>query len=92
MITLYILSGLATYLGIGYQCAVKGLDYSAYHNTSKKSAVKNARKALFFWPWWLYDKGTEILFWHMFERKQQKLLEERNQEREIQKLLESGEI
>jgi hypothetical protein len=92
MLTLYILGGLAAYLGIGYKCAVRGLEYSAYHNTTKKTAVKFAKNAMFFWPWWLYAKGTDILFWNMIVEKKARRKLEKKQEEEVQKLLDSGEI
>jgi len=92
MLALYIIGAAASYLTVGYKCAMAGMDYSVAYGSKKSTSIKHSRVALFAWPYWMCTKGTEILFSKRITAKKLQYRLKAEQERDIQKILESGEI
>lgn len=90
--TIYILGGIALYLGIGTKCAKVDIEDSIKNELSKDRVTKNALVALWTWPAWVVCELPRQLFERRVEKRMSVRQLRLESDREVQKLLDSGEI
>ena len=92
MLAVYILGGLAMYLGVGIKCAKIDIKDSIKNNCDKKLVIKNAVRSLWFWPHWLVTEYPRQLLEKQVERDLEINRLKLESDKEVQKLLDSGEL
>lgn len=92
MIALYILGGMALYLGIGTKCAKIDIDDSIKNEHPKETITGNAVFAMWAWPWWVITELPRQLLERATEKRMAANKLQLENDIEVQKLLDSGEV
>jgi hypothetical protein len=92
MLALYIIGGVATYIAVGAKCASVDINDSIDNECSKDYIVKNAMISMWGWPWWMVSEYPRQLICRLVDRKRSARTQRLETEKEVQKLLDSGEI
>ena len=92
MIALYVLGVAAVYLGIGSQCANLDIRDSVRNDCGLKETTHNALIAMWGWPFWVIIELPRQLLELRVEKSMAKAQLKLESDREVEKLLESGEI